>query len=227
MAVALVVAAGRGERLGLDRPKALVMLGGKPMLQWSVDALRKVPAIDEIVVALPASELSAAPAGTTAVAGGATRSQSVRAALRAVADGDPVIVHDAARPTTSPELFERALLELERHDADAVVAATPVSDTIKEVDQDGHTVRGTLDRSFLWAVQTPQVFRRAALVRALEETPDELLAAATDDAWLVERTGGIVRVVLADRENLKVTSQMDLRVAELLLAERTSGARSS
>jgi 2-C-methyl-D-erythritol 4-phosphate cytidylyltransferase len=222
MAVALIVAAGRGERLGLDRPKALVMLGGRPMLQWSVDALRMVPGVKRIVVAMPASQLAAAPSGTTAVAGGTTRSQSVRAALRAADEGDPIVVHDAARPLASPELFERALRELERHDVDGVVAAAPVSDTIKEVGVDGRTVHATLERSRLWTIQTPQVFTRAALARALEQTPDELLAAATDDAWLVERMGGIVRVVPADRENLKVTSRMDLRIAELLLAERGS-----
>ena len=87
---------------------------------------------------------------------------------------------------------------------------------------DGYTVHATLERSRLWAIQTPQVFKRAALTLALEQTPDELLAAATDDAWLVERVGGTVRVVHADRENLKVTSRLDLRVAELLLAERGS-----
>src|ERR1700736_5734041 len=120
MAVALIVAAGRGERLGLDRPKALVMLAGRPMLQWSVDALRMVPAVKRIVVAMPASQLAAAPTGTTAVAGGTTRSESVRAALRAATDGDPIVVHDAARPLANPELFERALRELEQHDVDVV-----------------------------------------------------------------------------------------------------------
>jgi 2-C-methyl-D-erythritol 4-phosphate cytidylyltransferase len=222
MAVALIVAAGRGERLGLDRPKALVMLAGRPMLQWSVDALRMVPAVKRIVVAMPASQLAAAPTGTTAVAGGTTRSESVRAALRAATDGDPIVVHDAARPLASPELFERALRELEQHDVDGVVAAAPVSDTIKQVGADGYTVHATLERSRLWAIQTPQVFKRAALTLAFEQTPDELLAAATDDAWLVERVGGIVRVVRADTENLKVTSRLDLRLAELLLAERGS-----
>ena len=199
MAVALIVAAGRGERLGSGRPKALVTVAGRPMLEWSVDALRAVVAVERIVVALPAGDLDAAPEGTIAVAGGAVRSQSVRAALRAAGDGDPVIVHDAARPLASPELFERALEELERSGADAVIAAAPVSDTIKEVGEDGQTVMRTLERSRLWAVQTPQVFRRAALDRALTEASDELLGAATDDAWLIERSGGTVRVVLSGR----------------------------
>jgi 2-C-methyl-D-erythritol 4-phosphate cytidylyltransferase len=219
VAVALIVAAGRGERLGSDRPKALVALGGRPMLEWSVRALRAVSAVERIIVALPPEALGEAPAGTVAVAGGAQRSHSVRAALRCSADGDPVIVHDAARPFATPALFERALAELDRHGADAVVAAAPVSDTIKEVSADGATVTRTLERKLLWAVQTPQVFRREALERALS-APDEQLARATDDAWLVERAGGVVRVVSADPGNLKITTSEDLRLAEMLLADR-------
>jgi 2-C-methyl-D-erythritol 4-phosphate cytidylyltransferase len=220
MAVALIVAAGRGERLGSDRPKALVPLAGQPMVQWSVDALRRVAAVERIVVALPPDSLDGAPAGTVAVAGGVVRSQSVREALRSAGAGDPVIVHDAARPLARPELFERLLSELERSGADAVIAAAPVSDTIKEVDSDGRRVRRTLERSRLWAVQTPQVFRRDALERALSGVGDELLGQATDDAWLVERAGGSVEVVDAGGPNIKITTPVDLRLAELLLAER-------
>ena len=220
MAVALIVAAGRGERLGSGRPKALVALSGKPMLEWSVEALRAVAAVTRILIALPPGELDAAPPGTVAVAGGEFRSQSVREALRAAGDGDPVIVHDAARPLAPPELFEQALAELQRSGADAAIAATPVSDTIKEVGDDGATVARTLQRGRLWAVQTPQVFRRAALQRALEDASDELLAAATDDAWLIERLGGTVRIVPSRPENMKVTTPTDLHVAELMLAER-------
>lgn len=220
MAVALIVAAGRGERLGSDRPKALVNVAGRPMLEWSVVALRAVPAVERIVVALPAEELSAAPAGTVAVAGGVVRSQSVREALGASGAGDPVIVHDAARPLAGPELFERVLAELESSDADAVIAAVPVPDTIKEVGDDARTVSRTLDRTRLWAVQTPQVFRRAALERALSESSEDDLCAATDDAWLIERGGGVVRVAAGAPENIKVTTAIDLRLADLLLSER-------
>jgi 2-C-methyl-D-erythritol 4-phosphate cytidylyltransferase len=218
VAVALIVAAGRGERLGFDRPKALVPLAGRPMLEWSVDALRAVGAVEEIVVALPAGHLDAAPAGTVAVPGGEFRSQSVRAALQACGGGDPVIVHDAARPLASPRLFEAALDELSASGADAVIAAAPVLDTIKETGEDGRTVARTLDRASLWAVQTPQVFRRAALELALDQPEDELKA-ATDDAWLIERTGGQVRVLSSEQPNLKVTTELDLRLAENLLAQ--------
>jgi 2-C-methyl-D-erythritol 4-phosphate cytidylyltransferase len=220
MAVALIVAAGRGERLGSERPKALVSVAGKPMLEWSVDALRAVRAVERIVVALPPGQLDAAPVGTVAVAGGDVRSRSVHEALGACGAGDPVIVHDAARPLAEPELFERALAELESSGADAVIAAVPARDTIKEVGDDGRTVSRTLDRTRLWAVQTPQVFRRAALERALSECSDDDLRAATDDAWLIERGGGVVRVAEGAPENIKITTAIDLRLAELLLSER-------
>ncbi len=157
-----------------------------------------------------------APDGTIGVPGGAQRSHSVRNALRA-SSGDPVVVHDAARPLTTPELVERCIAALDG--ADAAIAAAPVTDTTKEAGADG-VVERTLDRSRLWAVQTPQVFRRAALEAALAQ-PDDVLAAATDDASLVEAAGGVVRVVEAPRENLKVTTPLDLRVAELLLRERS------
>jgi 2-C-methyl-D-erythritol 4-phosphate cytidylyltransferase len=133
-----------------------------------------------------------------------------------------VVIHDAARPLATPRLFEQALDELERHpDAAAVIAAAPVADTIKQVGEDGATVARTLDRSTLWAVQTPQVFRRAALERALVAASDEELGRATDDAWLVERSGGAVRILGSDPGNMKITTPEDLRVAELLLADRT------
>jgi 2-C-methyl-D-erythritol 4-phosphate cytidylyltransferase len=136
---------------------------------------------------------------------------------------EAVVVHDAARPLASPELFARTIAELERSGCDAVIAAAPVSDTIKEVADDGRTVRATLERSRLWAVQTPQVFRRTALELALQ-APADVLAAATDDAWLIERAGGVVRVTESDPGNIKVTSPTDLLVAELLLAARGDGA---
>jgi len=187
------------------------------MLGWSIEALLAVPAVTQIVVALPAG--AQAPAGTIGVAGGEHRSQSVLAALHA-GEGDPVIVHDAARPLVTAQIFVDALEALEVHGCDAVIAAAPVTDTIKQAD-DGAVVR-TLDRAALWAVQTPQVFSRAALERALS-APEDVLASATDDAWLVERDGGVVRIVEAPRENLKITTRGDLQVAELALRERGAG----
>jgi 2-C-methyl-D-erythritol 4-phosphate cytidylyltransferase len=227
VAVALIVAAGRGERLGAGRPKALVELAGRPLVQWSVDALRAVPAIERIVVALPPGV--PAPAGAVGVRGGVVRSESVRLALEAAGgggDSDLVLVHDAARPLLTAALAERVIAAALEDGVDAAIAAAPVTDTVKRVAPGGAVdggpagaVRETLDRSDLWAVQTPQVFRRAALERALD-VPEEILAQATDDAWLVERAGGRVVVVPAPRENLKVTTDLDLAVAELLLARR-------
>jgi 2-C-methyl-D-erythritol 4-phosphate cytidylyltransferase len=217
MAVALILAAGSGERLGAGRPKALVELVGRPLVQWSIDALSQVDAIERIVVALAPG--MAPPAGVTAVEGGASRSESVRRALDAAGEGDPVLVHDAARPLLTADLAERVLDALagDEH-ADAAIAAAPVTDTVKRVDGAG-AVTETLERSELWAVQTPQVFRRGALERALDVSAQEL-ARATDDAWLVEQAGGRVIVVRASEENMKVTVPLDLRVAELLLAAR-------
>jgi 2-C-methyl-D-erythritol 4-phosphate cytidylyltransferase len=215
MALALLLAAGTGERLGSQRAKAFVMLAGRPMLEWSLDALRAVAAVERVVVAVPEGEQ--APPGTHEVRGGAVRSTSVRAAL-AAGHGDPVVVHDAARPLAQASLFEQVLDELAASGCDGVVAAAPVTDTVKRTGS-RRRVTQTLDRSSLWAVQTPQAFRRAALERALD-ADESVLAAATDDAWLVERTGGTVMVVPAPPENLKVTTPLDLRVAEVLLRER-------
>ena len=217
MATALLVAAGRGERLGSRRPKALVVVAGRPLLEWSLDALRATPGIERIVVALPPGV--EAPRGTIGAAGGAERSHSVRNALSAAGPGDPdeaVLVHDAARPLLTVELATACLDALDG--ADAAIAAAPVTDTTKEAGPDG-LVERTLDRSRLWAVQTPQVFRRAALEQVLAQ-PDDVLAAATDDASLIEAAGGRVRLVPSPRENLKITTPLDLRVAELLLADR-------
>jgi 2-C-methyl-D-erythritol 4-phosphate cytidylyltransferase len=191
------------------------------MLEWSIDALRAVPEIGHVVVALPPGV--EAPAGTSGVPGGEERSHSVRAALHHTLAGDPVLVHDAARPLVTPEIIRATLAGLDA-DADAAIAAARVTDTIKASAQPAGdhappTVGRTLDRSALWAIQTPQVFRRDVLERALAQ-PHDVLAAATDDASLVEAMGGTVRLVESPRENLKVTTPDDLRLAEALLATR-------
>jgi 2-C-methyl-D-erythritol 4-phosphate cytidylyltransferase len=225
MIVALIVAAGSGQRLGAGRPKALVELAGRAMVTWSVDALLQTAGIERIVIAMPPSAAASlgleAQERVTVVDGGASRSDSVRCALDVAGKPELVLVHDAARPLLTPALAESVIAALlSDPNADAAIAAVPVTDTVKRVDSEG-AVHETLERSELWAVQTPQVFRRAALERALDVHADEL-ARATDDAGLIERGGGKVIVVHASDENLKVTTPLDLRVAELLLAERAS-----
>jgi len=232
MSVALIVAAGSGERLGADRPKALVQLAGRPLFAWSLHALRATRGIERIAIAVPqrfedsAHERAVVPMGrpeVVLVPGGATRSHSVRLALAAVGPGDPVLVHDAARPLLTPGLAEAVIAALQADpEADCAIAAAPVTDTIKRAGA-GRVVVETLDRSELWSVQTPQVFRRAALERALD-VDDAELARATDDAWLIEQAGGRVIVVHSHHTNLKVTTPTDLRVAELLLGSHGDDA---
>jgi 2-C-methyl-D-erythritol 4-phosphate cytidylyltransferase len=187
------------------------------MLEWSIDALKAVPEISHIVVATPAGVEP--PAGTSGVFGGDERSHSVRAALHHTLAGDPVLVHDAARPLVTPEIIRATLAGLD-DEADGAIAAAPQADTLKREADDGRTVGETVARAGLWAVQTPQVFRRDILTRALDQ-PHEVLAAATDDASLVEGLGGTVRLVESPRENFKVTTPDDLRLADLILRSRS------
>jgi len=205
--VGIVPAGGSGERLGADRPKAFVVCAGRPLLEWSVEVLQGV--CDRVVVAAPAPFLRPG-----WVEGGSSRSASVRNALAAAPEATTVVVHDAARPLVQRDLVERCLAALEPG-VDGAIAAARMTDTVKEAGPDGRVLR-TLDRSALWAIQTPQVFRADVLRRALER--DEMaLGAATDDASLVEEMGGTVRVVDAPPENIKVTRETDLRMVEALL----------
>jgi 2-C-methyl-D-erythritol 4-phosphate cytidylyltransferase len=221
----VIAAAGSGERLGAGGPKAFVELAGRPMLGWSLLAFNEAQSVAQIVIASPPGmeervEELAGEAGVEVrvVEGGEHRSESVAYAL-IQADQDLVVVHDAARPLVTAELIDAIVARLAADEEMAgVIAAAPVTDTIKEASISRRVIK-TPERSRLWAVQTPQVFRRAALERALDVSA-EVLAQATDDAWLVERTGGRVRVVESDATNLKVTTPHDLRVAEFLLRER-------
>ena len=209
--VGLIAAGGSGERLGADGPKAFVVLAGRPMLEWSHGVLAAV--CDRVIVAVPAGHEGDGP---DRVAGGPSRSDSVRRALHAAPEATLAVVHDAARPLVTPELVRGCIDEIDG--ADGAAAAAPVSDTVKEADGERMVTR-TLDRASLWSIQTPQVFRADVLRRALD-VDDSLLAAATDDSSLVEAAGGAVRLIEAPRENLKVTNPLDLRVAEAKLADR-------
>jgi 2-C-methyl-D-erythritol 4-phosphate cytidylyltransferase len=215
-----LAAAGSGERLGAGGPKAFVRLAGRPMVEWSIAALRLAAGVRSIVVACPPGhvhELGGQDLGV--VEGGATRSQSVANALEVVGT-DLVAIHDAARPLVTPALVEGVVATLAADsEADGAIAATPVTDTIKRAT--GGAVDATVARASLWAAQTPQAFRVEALRAALQGDP-ERLAAATDEAMLVEAAGGRVLIHPAPPENLKVTTPTDLKLAELLLAERSA-----
>ncbi len=225
MVWAVLVAAGRGERLGEDRPKAFVRLGELPLLAEPLRRLDESDWIDAVVVVAPpdwerpaillAEEIGVSKV-TACVAGGASRAASVRAGVAEVPDDATVIlVHDAARPLLSDEVIGRLLAALD-DGCDGAVPVLPVVDTVKRV-RDG-IVDETLRRDELVRVQTPQAFTAAALRAALDRAGDESSRGATDCASLVEANGGRIRTVQGDERLLKVTTRADLdRVAAWLV----------
>ena len=214
---AVLAAAGRGERLGSDRPKAFARLGGRPLLAESLERLEESGWIDAIVIAAPpdweepsilVAEEIAATKVSSAVTGGESRSESVRLALEEVPEEAAVVlVHDAARPVLPEEVIERVLAPLSEG-WDGVVPAVPLADTIKRVE--GDRVVETLPREDLVAVQTPQAFLADTLRRAVSGD----VSSATDCASLVEAQGGRVKVVEGDPRLLKVTDADDLTLVE-------------
>jgi 2-C-methyl-D-erythritol 4-phosphate cytidylyltransferase len=228
---ALVLAAGRGERIGAGQPKAFLSLAGRPLLVHAVEALAACARIDVIVPVLPAAELARLDAGSwsdvaarkvwPAVAGGAERQDSMRAGLGALPDDVGwVAVHDAARPLVRPEDVARVVAAAER--CGAALLAVPVRDTLKRV-RDGCVVE-TPARHELWAAQTPQVFRASLLRDAIAKAEAEGFQ-GTDDAQLVERLGVPVEIVAGDPSNLKITWPADLAWAEAFAHERDGVAR--
>jgi 2-C-methyl-D-erythritol 4-phosphate cytidylyltransferase len=209
--VGIVPAAGSGERLGADGPKAFVVCAGRPLLEWSLDALVEV--CDRVVVAVPPGYED----GRDRVRGGVVRSDSVKRALALAPEADVVVVHDAARPLLTVDLVQACVAAV-RDGWQGATAAARMTDTVKQAAADLRVER-TLDRSRLWSIQTPQAFDADAL-RAALDVPFETLAAATDDASLVEAAGGAVRVVEAPPENFKVTRPLDLELAALTLRAR-------
>ena len=211
---AVIVAAGRGERLGLDRPKAFAALNGRPLLAESLERLERSEWIDSIVVAAPpdweepvillAEELGCGKV-VAAVPGGDTRSASVRAALAEVPDDAAVVlVHDAARPVLAEDVIERLLTTL-NEGWDGVVPGLPIADTVKRVD--GDQVVETVDRDSLVISQTPQAFVWPALREAAAGAED-----ATDCSALVEARGGRIKVVPGDPRLVKITDAADLEL---------------
>ncbi|KRQ21736.1 2-C-methyl-D-erythritol 4-phosphate cytidylyltransferase [Mycobacteroides sp. H110] len=207
-------------RLGADIPKAFVTVGGRTMLERCVDGLLSSGAVDEVVVVVGAEQLKKAAAllgpAATLVPGGAERTDSVRAGLAAVNAADWILVHDAARPLTPPDMIARIVAEL-KGGRRAVIPAIAVTDTIKSVNAAGD-VSGTPDRAGLRAVQTPQGFAADLLRRAYAAAGD----VATDDAALVEQMGESVHVVDGDRLAFKITTALDMTLAEAILSREVA-----
>jgi len=222
---ALLLCAGRGERLGAGKEKALVPLAGRPLFVWSLEALQRTPEVDGIVIVGPEARLRAALAAADVAPakvvgwteGGATRQDSVSRGLRALPpDFTTVAVHDCARALVLPGTVSRVIVEARV--CGAAIAAVPLDDTVKRVD--GAAIAETVPRAGLWRAQTPQVFRRDWLTDAHARG----VAGATDDAALVESAGHQVRVTEGEAVNFKITTAADLRLAEALLAAREARA---
>lgn len=237
--LAILTAAGSGRRLGRSTPKALVHLGGTPLVVHAARSLDRSGAVDEIVVTAPAGYaeqfarlLDGDPqidVPVTVVEGGATRQASVAAGLAAAAESSIVLVHDAARPL-APARLVRRVVDAVNAGHGAVVPGMPLADTVKRVATPAlagpgpraETVESTVQRGDLRAVQTPQGFDRALLARAHAhgtDRADDEGAAASDDAGLVETLGEPVVVVRGDERAMKITTPRDLEIADLLLAE--------
>lgn len=216
---ALLLAAGRGERLASETPKAFADMAGRPLLGYAVAAVEGCQEVDGYVVAVPPGWVGRAgdvtggsPKLLATVEGGETRQDSVRASLAALPGGfTAVVCHDVARPLASPRLFAAVVAALS--DADGVIPAVPVPDTVKRVDEG--LVIETVPREGLMLVQTPQAFRRAPLEAAHRAASDDGFQ-ATDDAVLLERAGYRVAMVPGDPINLKVTRPEDLELAAFL-----------
>lgn len=216
--VAVVPAAGSGERLAAGVPKAFFHLDGRTLVERVVTALLESGVVDRVVVAVPADRTDQAKLilgrDAAVVAGGVNRSESVARALSAAGEPDFVLVHDAARPLTPPGLVVRVVEALQAGHP-AVVPALPVPDTIKAVDANG-VVLGTPERSGLRAVQTPQGFATELLQRAYQRASS---AEFTDDASMVEHIGGQVQVVEGDPLAFKITTRLDLLLAQAIVKQ--------
>lgn len=222
----LIPAAGMGKRMGSDRNKLFLTVLGKPILAWTLLAADAASSIDWIgIIAQPADQdfianlLSQLDLSKhiEIVTGGASRQESVYNGLQALPlNASHVLIHDGARCLAQPDLFDRCAAALQ--DCDGLVAAVPVKDTIKIVDHN-KTVTNTPDRANLWAAQTPQGFR-TQLLKDCHDRGRELDWEVTDDAALFERCGLPVKIVMGEESNLKVTTPMDLPIAEFLLSQR-------
>lgn len=211
---AIIVAAGRGERCGSGVPKQFALLGGRPMLDWSIAALARHPAIHEVLVVLPEGDARALP--VRAISGGATRRQSVANGLAAIGDVDRVLIHDAARPFLPAAVIDRLLAALTA--ADGAVPVLPVADTLA---QEADGLGPVVPRESLRRIQTPQAFRREIIEAAHRSWAG---GEATDDSQMVRALGGRVALVQGDAMLDKVTYPEDFARAEAMLAWETRSA---
>ncbi|HEU4360943.1 MAG TPA: 2-C-methyl-D-erythritol 4-phosphate cytidylyltransferase [Mycobacterium sp.] len=219
--VAVIPAAGVGKRLAAGVPKAFFHLGGHTLVERAVTGMKDSGVVDRVVIAVPPDRTDQAKlilgGDAVVVAGGASRVESVRLALAAVGKPEFVLVHDAARPLTPPALIIR-VVEALRAGHTAVVPALPVPDTIKAVDANG-VVLGTPERAGLRAVQTPQGFATEVLLRAYQRAAEGAVRADfTDDASMVEHIGGQVQIVDGDPLAFKITSPVDLLLAQAIMS---------
>jgi 2-C-methyl-D-erythritol 4-phosphate cytidylyltransferase len=232
MRTAIVVAGGSGERFGRPGGKQLAEVAGAPVVVHALRAMESAASVDHVVLVCAPSRVEefehavASAGGLTKmrgiVAGGSTRQSSVAAGLLALPSGtEVVVVHDGARPLTDPETIDRAVAELATSGATGVVVGHPAVDTVKSVSMSGD-VTGTPRRTDLWVAQTPQVFRASELIAAYARAAAEGWE-GTDDASLVERAGGRVRMLEGSRWNIKVTVAEDIVVVAALLRARTGG----
>ncbi len=213
--------------MGGDAPKVYQLLAGRPMLLRTLDRLFAARSVNEVIIVVAADEMERCRSlirtddglchrRWSLQSGGATRQQSAKKGLERIDAGcELVMIHDAARPFVSPDLIDRCVEAAA--EKGAVVVGQPVRDTIKEVSPE-RWIRKTPERSFLWEVQTPQVFQRGIIVRAFEQAEQEGIT-VTDDAAVVERIGVPVYVLDGERTNFKVTVPDDLWLAELMIRE--------
>jgi 2-C-methyl-D-erythritol 4-phosphate cytidylyltransferase len=224
---AIIAAAGIGKRMGGDRPKQYLELGGKPVVCHTLERFVLATSIQSVVIVVEPGreaafrseiiERNGFPATWKIVAGGSVRQESVLNGLRALPDDcDVVAVHDGVRPFISPLMIDRSV-EI-AFESGACVVATPVKETIKKVRAGDATIEETVDRSQLWGAKTPQTFRKDVLLTAMQKALEEGFL-GTDEASIVERLGVPVRILEGDDRNIKLTTPADLRIAEAILEE--------
>jgi len=227
--VAIIVAAGKGERAGKKLPKQFLNLGGKPMLALTLERFEKARLISEIVVVVPESYLGFCSKEIVdvyrfakvrkIVSGGKHRQDSVFSGLKSIdANADVVVIHDGVRPFVRSQEIDRIVRICQKEGP--VIFALPVKETIKRVEEG--KVMTTLDRSRIWSVQTPQVFPYKTILNTYKKANKDKFV-ATDDSLLVERMGIEVKVIEGDEDNIKITTTEDLKMAEYLINREFSG----